>query len=143
MDSPIFPQWQQWETRMQEWLNQPDDNLDLSDTTSSDRLILTILTVKYQILYQDMGKESEATAAKKHDERKSTVKMFRTKLLGEKEEKERRRDKKKIFDNFTGRFLSPQQVINETSPEWQEFGQLCQWHGIPTTIQKLSASICI
>jgi hypothetical protein len=129
MDNPIYLQWQAWEIRVQEWLNQPEEDLDLPDTTSFDRVILTILTVKYQVLYRDMDKETEFAAAKKQDERKSTVKLFKTKPPYANME-ERHRDKEKIFDNFTGRFLSPQQVSNETSAEWHEFGQLCEWHGL-------------
>ncbi len=130
MDNRIYLRWQEWESRVQEWLNQTDDHLDLPGTRPFDRVILTLLTVKYQVVYRDMDRENAFATTKKNGKRKSTVQLSKTKVAEVKEEKERHRDKAKLFDDFTGRFLSPQQVSNEASAEWQEFNQLYEWHGL-------------
>jgi hypothetical protein len=130
MDTPIYIQWQQWESRIQDWLNQSDNELELLNINTFDRVILTVLTIKYQVLYEDLDKTIASTRGKKHGERMSTIKLSKTKSSDIDEEKERYRDRKKIFDDFTGRLLSPEQVMNETSAEWKEFNQLCDWHGL-------------
>ncbi|CAF3867145.1 unnamed protein product [Adineta steineri] len=130
MDSPIFIQWQQWKSRVQEWLNQPENELDLLDTTSFDRVILTILAIKYEALYQDMSPEIRFAVTKQHDERLSTVRLSKTNVSKVEESKDDDQAKLKLFNKFTGRILSPQQVSIETSSEWQEFDQLCKWHGV-------------
>ena len=130
MDNLICRQWQQWENRVEEWFNSPEDDLDFTNTLPFDRVILTILTVKYQVLYRDMDKQVALGKTKTHGKREATVKLFKTKGCDYEEQNERHRDKEKLFDSFTGRFLSPQQVCTETSAEWQEFNQLHEWHGL-------------
>ena len=130
MDNQIYRQWQQWENRVQEWLATLDDDLDLSDTLPFDRVILTILTVKYQLRYRDMDKEVVVAKAKNHDKRHANLKLSKTKASDSEKPTERYREKEKLFDKFTGRFLSPQQVSTENSAEWQEFNQLYEWHGL-------------
>ncbi|CAF1354235.1 unnamed protein product [Adineta ricciae] len=130
MDSPIFRQWLEWEARVQEWLNQSEDCVEFMGTTPVDRLMLTILTVKYHILYRDMDEENRSATANHGAERIATIRLFKTKPTDVNEKDERHRDREKIFDNLTGRLLTPQQVITETSVEWQEFNELCDWHGI-------------
>lgn len=136
MDSPIYLQWQQWENRIQEWLNQSNNDLELTDTLPFDRVILTLLTVKYQLLYRDVEKEMSSNRRDKHSERKATIILSKNKELDAEKKKERHRDREKLFDNFTGRLLSPEEVIVESSSEWKEFNQLCDWHGL-AFIQKL------
>lgn len=130
MDSQVYQKWQQWESRIQTWLNESDDELDLSETLPFDRIILTVLAVKYQILYKDMEKEARTTKANKSEERKSVVKLSKVKAPIVEQEQERHRDKEKCFESFTGRLLSPEQVIAENSIEWQDFNQLYEWHGL-------------
>lgn len=129
MNSPLYGQWQQWETQVREWLDQPEDELELANLTSIDRVILTVLTMKYQLLYQDMDEEKQSTGKKERHKPIRTIKIFKTKTEDVTKANERHREKEKMFDNFTGRLLTPEQVNNETSTEWQEFNQLYEWHG--------------
>lgn len=140
MDNPVYLQWQQWETRVREWLDEPEDELEQVNIAGFDRVILTLLTVKYQMLYRDMDKENEITTGKKCRERKHTIKLFKTKAPDRIQEKECHRDKEKMFDNFTGRFLTPEQAKNETSTEWEEFNQLYEWHGL-TFLQRIDTCL--
>ena len=123
MNSSIYSQWEQWEAQIQTWLNQSNNDLELSNTTPFDRVILTILTIKYHVLYEDLTTD-------KNDNRLATIQLSKTKLMNVEIEKERHRDREKLFDNFTGRFLSPEEAAIETSFEWNEFNQLCDWHGL-------------
>ncbi|UJR16676.1 hypothetical protein I4U23_003576 [Adineta vaga] len=130
MESPVYHQWQQWENRVSEWLNQSDDYFELSDTTPFDRVILTILTIKYRLLYQDMDEENRFTTAKQTDGRISTVRLFKIRTSDMQIKEESHRMREKLFDDFAGRLLTPEQVQTETSIEWQELNQLCDWHGV-------------
>ena len=130
MDSPIFVQWQQWENRIQEWLNRStEDTLDLANTTSFERMILSILSVKYKIVYQNLNQENSSTVTKKHSERIFNVRLSRNKLFDLERRKERDRDKLILFVQLTSRYLTPEQMNSDTSPEWQELNELCDWHG--------------
>ena len=140
MDSPIYAQWQQWESRVQEWLSNGNDDLDLLETLSFDRVILTILTVKYHLQYTDIDKEMTVAKADKPDDRKATVKLQRTKTLAVEEKNERHREREKLFHDFTGRLLSSEEANSETSAEWQEFNQLYEWHGF-TFLQRFEACL--
>ncbi|CAF2034353.1 unnamed protein product [Rotaria magnacalcarata] len=119
MNNPIYHQWQQWESQVLEWLNRSDEDLTLPDTDPFDRVILTLLTVKYQIVYKDMDKETAIDKEKKQDECKSTVILSKIKTPDVITGKEDRQDKEKLLDDFTDRLLSPEQVSNENSTEWQ------------------------
>jgi hypothetical protein len=79
--------------------------------------ILTLLTAKYQVVYRDIDRLATIAKTKKNGKRKSTVKFPKIKATDMKEEKERHRDEEKLFYDFTGRFLSSQQVSNETSAQ--------------------------
>ncbi|CAF3406049.1 unnamed protein product [Rotaria socialis] len=119
MNNPIYHQWQQWESQVLEWLNQSDEDLTVPDTDPFDRVILTLLTVKYQIVYKDMDKETAMAKEENQDERKATVKLSKIKTPYAITGKEDHQDKEKLFDDFTDRLLSPEQVSNENSIEWQ------------------------
>ncbi|CAF5190178.1 unnamed protein product, partial [Rotaria magnacalcarata] len=107
MNNPIYHQWQQWESQVLEWLNRSDEDLTLPDTDPFDRVILTLLTVKYQIVYKDMDKETAIAKEKKQDECKSTVILSKIKTPDVITGKEDRQDKEKLLDDFTDRLLSP------------------------------------
>lgn len=130
MDSPIYIQWQQWERRVQDWLANPKDDLDLFDTLPFDRVILTILAVKYQLQYTDLDKEMAGATTEQQNEDKTTVKLRKAKVTDAQENNEHHRGKEKLFDDYIGRLLSPQEVTTEDSAEWQEFNQLYEWHGL-------------
>lgn len=130
MDSPIYIQWQQWERRVQDWLANPKDDLDLFDTLPFDRVILTILAVKYQLQYTDLDKEMAGATMEQQNEDKTTVKLRKAKVTDAQENNEHHRGKEKLFDDYIGRLLSPQEVTTEDSAEWQEFNQLYEWHGL-------------
>ncbi|UJR16934.1 hypothetical protein I4U23_003832 [Adineta vaga] len=130
MNSPVFIQWQQWESRVEKWLNQSDDDLDLLNTTSSDRIILTILTVKYQVVYRNLYQESTSHTTKKSDERIFNVRLSKNRQVHAEKKRERDQDKLILFNQITSRLLSSEHMSAETSSEWKEFNQLCDWHGI-------------
>jgi hypothetical protein len=153
MDNDVIPRWQQWESRLQAWLNQSENDLELKDTTPLDRIMLTVLTVKYQVSYQNINKDeneyddkSENRTKRSHQSTKNnqkldkesentaTVILSRTKLI---EDEKNKKDSSyedevrcKLFNDMTGHLLTPQQMSNEISPEWQEFIQICDWHGL-------------
>lgn len=130
MDSLTYIQWQQWEHRVQEWLADSKDDLNLVDTLPFDRVILTILAVKYQLQYRNLDKEiAEATMEKENDD-KTAVGLCKTKKKDGQDSNERHREKEKLFHDYTGRLLSPQEATTEDSAEWREFNQLHEWHGL-------------
>jgi hypothetical protein len=155
MDNPTIIQWNQWESRMKEWLSQSDNNLTLNDTTPLDRVMLTVLAVKYQVSYEDIGKlehgqhqepwgsgengkpDSETLQVipidKQERRNKSDIKLSKTKLV--KEEKktdhlDQEKARRQLFCGWTGHLLTPEDASNETSSEWEEFIQLYDWHGL-------------
>lgn len=93
-NSPII-HWQQWESRVQEWLNRSGNELILIYTTPSDRRILVVLTVKYQLLYVDMDKLERKQDKVEHSEKQN----------------------ERLFLDLNGHYLKSAQAAKDTSSQ--------------------------
>ena len=138
MANSVIVHWQQWESRLQGWLNQSEPELDLKDTTPFDRMMLTVLTVKYQLSYVN---EHKLNRKKRHRKREksgeskdeaiqstgtteqeyqnlSTVKLSKITSVKKENTLSQIGARCELFLELTGCFLRPAEASKDTSPQW-------------------------